>query len=118
MRKISRTLALLVSICAISGIWPDDPVAQGTWQGPLTVSVVFPADATRPCAFFQLQGVTQADPAVPGPWFSIPTTNVGFHEQYALLLSAAFNNHPIFVGTNGQAACGFAQVVYMQSNFP
>jgi len=45
-------------------------------------------------------------------------TNVGFHEQYALVLSAAFNNHSIWALTDGNVACGFAEVNGVQSGFP
>lgn len=118
MKTIAKSLTMILYsvfpyLCCASG------APAQTWQGPLAVSVVWPPDATRSCAFFQLKGAPQANPAFPGvPWFAIPMSNVGFHEQYALLLSVALNNHPISVATSGQAACGYAQVVYMQSNFP
>jgi hypothetical protein len=118
MNKISTILTILVSAATPYLFCLDDATAQTT-HGPTVVSVVFPPDVARPCAFFQLQGVPQADPVAPGqPWFAIPMTNVGYHEQFALVLTAAFNNRPIVVATTGQADCGFAQVSSLYSQFP
>jgi len=120
MNKPSSVAAVLALTLAGSSCWLPDAFAQQTNKGPAIVTIVVPPDAARPCAFFQLQGVLQADPAFPNqPWFAIPMTNVGFHEEYALLLSAAFNNHPILaISFTGQAACGYVQVDALQASFP
>src|SRR5687767_8704333 len=39
----------------------------------------FHAPDTRDCSFFQLVGVSEADPAVPGnPWFAVPKSHMGY----------------------------------------
>ena len=117
MSKISKIFAVLAAAFAPCLGFANAVLAQVNHAG--AVSTLFPPDVNRPCAFFILQGVTQADPAVgTAPWFAIPMTHVGFHEQYALLLTATANNHPIAVTTSGQPACGFAGVNYLWSNFP
>ena len=68
------------------------------------------------CFYFTLEGVSQADPILPGsPWFAIPRTQYGAKDAYAMLLSAKLSGQPVNVVTNGAAACGLAAVsqVYM-----
>ena len=63
----------------------------------------------RPCTLFQLVGVAQADPVLPGsPWFSIPPTTQGYKEMVATLLSAKLGARNIDVITTGAVpdACG------------
>ena len=67
---------------------------------------------SRPCAFFTLEGVTQADPALPGvSWFVLPKTHPQFKESYALLLSAKLTGKLVNIITTGAIdPCGHAQV--------
>jgi hypothetical protein len=118
MTMIKSVLTMLVP--AITLFLYFSAIAAGqTTQGPLPVTNVRPPDF-RPCAFFQLQGVTTADPVAPGsPWFAIPMTNIGFHEQFALLLTASFNPHSVVARTTGKVVCGgFAEVDVIYSTFP
>jgi hypothetical protein len=117
MIKISRSFVVLASAVSLCLYCLEGAAAQTT-QGPLPVTNVHPPD-TRPCAFFQLQGVTTADPVAPGsPWFAIPMTNVGFHEQFALLLTASFGPHTVVAKTTGKLVCGVAEVNNIYSTFP
>jgi hypothetical protein len=113
MNKLSNIFASLALLHYTSGALAQTPV------GPSPIAALISPGATSQCALFKLLGVAQADPVVPGqPWFALPMSNVGFHEQFAVLLTAAFNNHAIFLQTTGQATCGFAQVDYLGANLP
>jgi hypothetical protein len=67
-------------------------------------------DGARPCALFRLQGVTSADPVTGTEWFALPRTHLAFSELFAMLLTAAALNRPIYVSTKGTLSCGFAAV--------
>ena len=65
----------------------------------------------RPCLFFILKNVPQADPAVPGQlWFALPTTNANYQSFASILLSAKVSGQPVNVQTDGTIACGYATV--------
>jgi len=74
--------------------------------GPITglVGGLVPPDS-RPCVFFSIIGVSEADPTVkPGwPWFAVRQSQNGFKELYALLLSAKLSGNPVIVSTTGAA---------------
>ena len=61
------------------------------------------------CIYFTLDGVTEADPVMPGvPWFAIPRTQYGAQDGYAALLAAKMAGTEVQVNTNGTTACGYA----------
>jgi hypothetical protein len=67
------------------------------------------------CYFFQLAGVSQADPVVPNsPWFAISKTSPSSSsskELYAILLAARLQGTTLNrVLTSGNIVCGHAQV--------
>jgi hypothetical protein len=68
----------------------------------------------RPCTFFTLEGVVQADGAVPNsPWFVLKNTHPGYKENLTLLMSAKITGAQIIVSTSGRiiSECGHAEVV-------
>jgi len=70
-------------------------------------------EASRPCAFFLLTGVTVADPnvaSIAASWFAIPVTHPAFSQVIAILMTARVSNLPVSVKTTGGLACGFAGV--------
>lgn len=71
-------------------------------------------DAGRPCTFFQLAGVTEADPAQPTEWFAIAHSHPRHSELFAILLTAKASGLPIDVSTNGVATCGLAGVDFVR----
>lgn len=79
-----------------------------------TVGYLSAGDA-RPCAFFQLEGVSEAVPAVPGsPWFVLPNAHPHFKEAFALLTVAKLTGRLVTVTTTGGVhPCGHAEVVWM-----
>jgi hypothetical protein len=107
---ISVTLgALGLSLC----VMPDLRAQQ---VGPATISYIQGPDAVTPCATFSLAGVT---PPLGAQFFGVPTTNVGFHEQFATLLTAAFNNKQVYANTTGQLVCsGYAAILGVWVQFP
>ena len=68
----------------------------------------------RACAFFQLQGVAEADPIRPGNnWFALPTSQNGYKEIMATLLTAKATDKTVTVRTKNQLACGNAEVQHV-----
>ena len=65
------------------------------------------------CFYFTLQGVTQADPVVPGQWFAIHKSQAHAADQYAMLLAAKLSDAPVRITTSGAIVCGYAGVRYM-----
>lgn len=67
---------------------------------------------SRACFFFQLNGVSEADPVVPGDyWFAIPQSNAGYKDAVAILMLARATGMPLaHVKTTGGLACGLAEV--------
>jgi len=84
------------------GIVIHSPVAMATGQTrDSTVHGLVPPDS-RPCAFFTLDGVAEADPVSPGnPWFALPQSAAGYKEAYSLLLAAALSGKTVRVFTTG-----------------
>ena len=71
----------------------------------------------RPCFFFQLQGVSEADPVNPGSiWFALPTSNPNYQILASTLLSAKLTNQPINVQTDGSTSCGYATAATLGLN--
>ncbi|GAA6166899.1 hypothetical protein NBRC116591_07090 [Sessilibacter corallicola] len=65
----------------------------------------------RPCTFFQLEGVTEASPAVPNePWFSVNINHDGHEVIVSILLTALTSGKKVDVITTGDVDCGFTQV--------
>jgi hypothetical protein len=63
----------------------------------------------RPCAFFSLQGVSDADPGLQlggNPWFAVPKTHEGYKEIVATVLLASATGRRISVNTTGEAVPG------------
>jgi hypothetical protein len=61
----------------------------------------------RPCTFFTLEGVSEADPGTPGtPWFALRQASPGYEENLAILISAKLTGRPIQVTTAGVVAGG------------
>jgi hypothetical protein len=72
-----------------------------------TITKLQPPSNGQDCVFFELSGVSQADPVVPNnPWFALPRTQTGFEEVYAALLSAKVSGATIQVQTTGGTAGG------------
>jgi hypothetical protein len=102
-REVSRLTAIFVLALTIA-----TPANGSVHQVSKHVGVIMPPDS-RDCIFFQLVGVSEADPIVPGsPWIAVPRGDNGFTEIYALLLWAKSTGTPITVETNSQAqsTCG------------
>lgn len=71
-------------------------------------------DAGRPCMFFRLNGVTQADPAVSATeWFALPRDHLAYGELVAMLFTAKAARLPISVQTTGAVACGHMAVDFI-----
>lgn len=77
-----------------------------------TVSLL-EVDAVSSCIFFQLTGVTEANPVVAnGVWFAIDKNQSNAKEMYAILLSVKMAGSSVRrVLTNGDVACGQARVL-------
>jgi hypothetical protein len=80
-----------------------------------TVSGLQPFYVSSNCYYFSLEGVSEADPAVPGsPWFAVDrTAHLGAKDLYAAILAARLSGSPVTVYTTGGTACGYAAVSYI-----
>ena len=111
MSNSQRCLRLALAVAALLGgsLVGTSPASATTWNnqiiGVLTID-------TRPCLFFQLTGVAQADPVVPNsPEFAVPTTAANYQTMVSMLLSAKLSGKPLLVVTDGTVSCGYATVV-------
>ena len=92
------TLLLAAPIPGETAMWINKTVSQiqSTYVG-------------SDCFYFTLDGVTEADPVLPGAmWFAIPRTQNGSKDAYAMLLAAKLSGQPLRVHTNGTLSCGYA----------
>lgn len=93
------------AICFSMGV-NEVATAQQTYANQ-SIGLVQTPTATANCAYFQLIGVAQADPSVPGDaWFAIPTTQNGYNEIFAILIAAKLAGATVTVGTTGAVAGG------------
>jgi hypothetical protein len=69
--------------------------------------------AAGSCYFFQLEGVTQADPLSPNvPWFAIPIGQLNAKEMYAVLMTVRVTGGTLQrVLTGDDTACGAPRVI-------
>ncbi len=82
-----------------------------------TATIQFVLMDNRACAFFTLDGVTQADPIAPGsPWFAIPKTASNYSELFSLLASSKYTGKAITATTDGTLSCGFANTLGVTVN--
>lgn len=103
--------AWTVAAVAISALGHSDVTIAMTQHVNKSISLLEVAVGT--CYFFKLDGVAQADPAVPNsPWFAVSTSQANAKEMYALLLSVRASGGTLSrVLTSGAVVCGEAQVV-------
>jgi hypothetical protein len=92
-------------------------------RGQTLLDIASP-DVTRPCLFFRLVGVAQADPTSPNPtttWFAVPTDAVGnvpsvkYQEISRMIYQAKATGATISVKTTGAvvpACSNFVDVDY------
>jgi hypothetical protein len=104
LRKwVRRNIAGATHRRVVVGVLTLLPVLSGAATLSGSINRLVPPDA-RPCAFFSLSGVAQADPVLPGqPWIAIRQSQNGFKEIYAMLLAAIHSGVPITVATTGVA---------------
>lgn len=104
MKKVVYLLAALGVIVAITR-----PVIAATYVQKRARDLLMD---NRSCLFFQLDGVIEADPVMPGnPWFALPKSAPNFQEMHSWILSARLSNTPLNVTTDGTVSCGTATVI-------
>ena len=82
-------------------------IASANQQWTSTILQLQPPLSNQDCVFFTLNGVSEADPVVPGsPWFAMPRTQTGFNEVYAALLAAKISGTTVTISTTGSPAGG------------
>ena len=99
---------LLAASALLLALHPAAAPAQTVHENKIVADLI--EDGTRACLFFQLDGVSSADPAAPAVWFAVPRTHMAFSELFAMLLTARILQLPIRVNTTGTVSCGFATV--------
>lgn len=81
--------------------------AWGNQQHTSTVSIIQSPNYNVDCLYFQLAGVSQADPVNPNnPWFAVPRTQNGYNEIVAMLIAAHEGGSTVEVFTTGATAGG------------
>jgi len=66
---------------------------------------------SRPCTFFKLKSVAEADSSVPtNPWFAVPTAHNGHDVIVSMLLAAFMSGKKVNVSTTGGVECGHAAI--------
>ena len=79
-----------------------------------TIAIIHSPDH-RACAFFTLEGVTEADPVKPGnEWFAVPISHNGYDTIISMLLTAYSTGKPISVATTGALSCSHAGVSHIK----
>lgn len=100
-------LRLFAPLCALAALLSGPSQAafySGKQVGEVHVD-------NRPCIFFQLKGVGEADPVTPAiPWFALPTGDANYQTYVSLILSAKISGQPVFVSTDGTTSCGHATI--------
>lgn len=102
--RVSAKLALLaVGLIAASA----PPAFANTERTGQTVAQVL--IDSRPCMFFNLANVSEADPVAAGQkWFAIPVSNANYQTYASIVLSSRLTRQPFWVQTDGTISCGFA----------
>jgi hypothetical protein len=108
-----RVIAGALVLVAFLGISPRTIAAPTDFSGK-TVALLSSPTTSADCVYFTLNGVSVADPAVPGqPWFAVPRTHLGFKEIVSLLSTAKATDKPLTVRSSSQFACGYVVVDYV-----
>jgi hypothetical protein len=86
-------------------------------HGGKSVQTVVSPDE-RPCTFFALEGVAEADPIKPNDsWFAVPLDHNGHDVIVSLLLAAYTAGKPVSVVATGTRSCNYAAVRHVYFSF-
>ena len=107
--KVGNTLKIVIA--AVCTTAPCVGFAA-SWMNK-NVAALQPMHKPADCFYFTLEGVSEADPAIPGnAWFAVPRSQNGAKDSYALLLAAKLSGQPVVVTTTGNVStCGYAEVL-------
>jgi len=110
MLKIKANIFTGIAFSLAIGMAPAQ--AADSEHNDKSISTLY-THATSTCVFFQLNGVTEANPGIANsPWFAIEKTN---KESYAQLLSARVAEKPLKrVYSDGTVLCGVAKVMVIE----
>ena len=105
-----HTRSVFVALSLITMISMSGVASAVTWQDRQVG--VLQSVAGADCVFFTLVGVAEADPARPGdPWFSMPRSQSGAKDLYAMLLAAKLSGQAVTVQTTGSTSSSCAGYV-------
>jgi hypothetical protein len=83
------------------------PIASAVTYNAATVTIIASPSPSTNCLYFQLVGVSEADPIAPNnPWFGVPATQNGFNQIVAMLISIKLSAGTVQVTTTGALAGG------------
>jgi hypothetical protein len=72
---------------------------------------------SRACAFFNLNGVPEADSVVPGQaWLAISTSAPNYQTMLSLIMSAKLAGKTVDLTTDGTTSCGYATAAMIAIN--
>ncbi len=99
-RKFQLALTLASVFAGTSATW-----AATNWTAPVTW--LESETSAQDCIYFELSGVSTADPATPNnPWFAISRGQFGAADALATLLVAKTAGLSVNITTNSQIICG------------
>lgn len=108
IEKLCSAIAagLPVAISTVLATNPTAALAQTSYNN-ITITLVQSPTPGGDCLYFELSGITQADPIVPNnAWFAIPSSQNGYNGIYAMVIAAKLAAAPISVTTTGALAGG------------
>lgn len=95
----------LVTVLALSA------PALAAEMGPMPVTALRGTGAgTNQCALFQVGGAA--------PWYSIIPSQVGFEQNFSVLVAAATTGQQIQFWVSGNTQCGASQVYWVELGVP
>jgi hypothetical protein len=103
---------ICTGLLVTSALLVGTPAQAAAYHASKIVSIVLPPAQYGGCMWFQLTGVTEADPIAAGnPWFAVPVTHPGYKEIFASLLAAKISEKTVTVQMTNATACnGYAAV--------
>ena len=104
---LNMVMPLAMGIVTIAGL----NVAQAAQYYGKTVGKLQGFYDDADCFYFQLNGVSEADPVKPGDaWFAVSRTQYGAKDAYAMLLAAKISGKTVNVSTRGTLTCNYAGI--------
>jgi hypothetical protein len=105
MRSLKSGAVLSLMVLCLAPLAGADSHRNATVE--LLQSATVNSFAPSGCFYFTLNGISQADPVVPGsPWFAVNRSTPASGDVYATILAAKLSGSRVWIVTNGTTGCG------------